>query len=178
MSGSFASNRRKAEDTGEVPGKGDYLKLKDGDNKMRVCTHGQPHRSVFKGAPNFKWIFNVIDRKDGKVKPFFMAHTIYKAIEALQDSEEYGFKDVPMPYDINVRAKGAGTKEVEYTVIPARKEAPLTAGELDDLSRQQTPRALHEKLKEKDAQQQLSAGQATGEVGDDDGDVTADDVPF
>jgi hypothetical protein len=55
----------------------------------------------------------VIDRTDGKFKLFFMPNTIYKQIEALQENPDYEFTDVPMPYDITINAKGAGSKDVE-----------------------------------------------------------------
>jgi hypothetical protein len=160
MSGSFAEARRQAEQQGLL-GKGDIYKLKEGSNQIRLCSMCLPHSSVFNGTRSFKWLCHVIDRRDGKVKPFFMPHTIYKQIEALQDSEDYGFTDVPMPYDVRINAKGAGTKDVEYSLIPAKKETLLTEAEREDLAQQKPLAELQEKLKEKAAEREAALAGTT-----------------
>lgn len=124
----FAANREKAEKEGLL-GKGNYLKWQEGDNRIRLMSECLEHPGEYQGTPNFKWLCYVLDRKDGKIKPLFMAHTIYKQIEALQLNEDYKFDEVPMPYDITINAKGAGTKEVVYTLMPARANTPLTPAE-------------------------------------------------
>lgn len=131
----FATQRKQAEDAGQLGG-GDIFKFKEGDNRMRLMSVCLPHSSEYQGRKNFKWLCYVLDRRDGKVKVHFMPHKIYKAIEALQQNPDYTFQEVPMPYDVTVMAKHAGTKEVEYTVMPARKETPLTADEEADLAKQ------------------------------------------
>jgi hypothetical protein len=102
----------------------------------------------FNGTPTFKWLCYVLDRRDGKIKPFFMAHTIYKAIEGLQLKPEYAFEEVPMPFDIPINAKGAGTKEVVYTVMPARVNTPLTLAERALLTDTQPIRNLQKAIYE------------------------------
>ncbi len=148
MAVSFAERRKAAEEAGLV-GTSDYLKFKEGPNRLRLLTECLPHPGEFKGTKNFKWLCYVIDRRDGKVKPFFMPHTVYKQIEALQISEDYAFADVPMPYDITVHADGAGTKEVKYSVMPAKKETPLTVGEQAELMKAKPLADLQKALKEK-----------------------------
>lgn len=128
MAVDFAAKRKEAEKSGLL-GSGDYLKLKEGGNRLRLLSECLAHAGEYKGKKNFKWLCYVLDRADGKVKPFFMPHTIYKQIEALQLSDDYVFTDVPMPYDVTINAKGAGTKEVEYTIMPAKREVPLTVAE-------------------------------------------------
>ena len=128
----FGANRKQAEDAGLLGG-GDIYKLKEGDNRIRLMSECLPHQNDFKGQKSFKWLCYVLDRRDGKVKPFFMAHKIYKAIEALQLNPDYQFSDVPMPYDMTIHAKNAGTMDVEYSLIPARRETPLTDDELVEL---------------------------------------------
>lgn len=129
MAFNFGANRKEAEKSGLLSS-GDYLKLKEGANRLRLLSECIAHNGEFQGKRNFKWLCYVLDRTDGKVKPFFMAHTIYKQIEALQMSDDYAFTDVPMPYDLTINADGAGTKEVKYTLMPARKESALTQEEL------------------------------------------------
>jgi hypothetical protein len=58
-----------------------------------------------------------------------MPATFYDQIEALQTNPEYAFDEVPMPYEITLNAKGAGSKEVVYTVTPARANTSLTDDE-------------------------------------------------
>lgn len=144
----FGAQRKAAEASGMLGG-GDIYKLKEGDNRIRLASECLPHQNEFKGQKSFKWLCYVIDRRDGKVKPFFMAHKIYKAIEALQTNPDYAFTDVPMPYDLTIHAKNAGTMEVEYTVMPARKEVPLTVAEHDAIAEATPLRELQDKIKAK-----------------------------
>lgn len=150
MAVDFGAALKKAEDAGLVGG-GDYLKLKEGDNRLRLMSECLPHANEYQGQRNFKWLCYVLDRRDGKVKPFFMAHTIYKQIVALQTNEDYAFYDVPMPYDLTIHAIGAGTKEVKYTLMPARKNSPVTADETKQYAALKPLAELQAKLKEKQA---------------------------
>jgi len=173
----FAKGRKEAEASGAI-GAGDYLKLREGDNRMRLMSKCLPHQSVYKGNKTFKWLCYVIDRRDGTVKPFFMPHRVYKQIEALQTNEEYAFVEVPMPYDITIAAKKAGTKDVEYTVMPARKETPLTNEELNSLDSQKSLEELQSALKEKasaDAEQGLPPDYQNPEQPPE---LTDEDIPF
>jgi hypothetical protein len=167
----FAAARKQAEDAGLLGG-GDYYKCKEGDNRVRLMSMCLPHTSEFKGKRNFKWLCYVLDRRDGNVKAYFMPHKIYKAIEALQMNPDYAFEEVPMPYDITVHAKGAGTKEVEYSLIPARKETPLTADEESDLDQQKPLAELQKLLIEK---QQKGNGNGQGDNQGDDAPAHSDD---
>lgn len=150
----FAERRKEAEKAGLLSS-GDYLKLKEGDNRLRLMSECLPHQDVYNGTKTFKWLCYVIDRKDGKVKPFFMPHLIYKYIEALQVSEDFPFVDVPMPYDLTIHAVNAGSKEVKYSLIPAKKETPITAMEHQQLQAvkplKELQQALYDK-KKKDAE--------------------------
>ena len=128
MKVNFAEARKRAEAEGLL-GAGSYLKLQEGDNRVRLMSECLEHPGEYKGKPRFQWLCYVLDRKDEQIKPFFMAHTIYKQIEALQLNSDYAFDEVPMPYDITINAKDAGTKEVVYTVVPARSNTPLTEAE-------------------------------------------------
>ena len=130
----FGARMKEAEQAGMLS-RGDYLKLKAGPNRFRLMSECLPHEGEFQGQKNFKWLCYVLDRVDGKVKPFFMPHTIYKQIVEFQRSEEYAFDDVPMPYDLTITADAkVGTKEVKYTLTPARKNTSLTPDELFLLS--------------------------------------------
>lgn len=155
----FAEARKAAEAAGMIAGGGDFYKLKEGDNRFRLVSECLPHRGTYKGEPNFKWLCYVLDRRYGKVKAFFMAHTIYKQLEALQQNPDYAFEDVPMPYDVTVQAKGAGTKEVEYTLIPARKETQLTVEEHDAIAEAKPIRDVQKALQDKQQKTATAAPQ-------------------
>ena len=77
-------------------GKGEYFKVQEGMNKVRLVSICLPHQSEYKGQPTFKWLCQVIDRKDNVVKPYFMPVRIYKDIEALQLSDDFGFEGIPI----------------------------------------------------------------------------------
>lgn len=115
---------------------------------MRLVSICLPHESMYKSKTRFKWLCQVIDRKDGKVKPYFMPIVIYKMIEDLQVSEDYKFDEIPMPYDTTINATNSGTKEVKYTVIPSPKLVPLTPEELKALSEAPAILELQKKIKD------------------------------
>lgn len=178
----FGAARKAAEAEGLLSS-GDYLKLKEGDNRLRLMSQCLPHAGEYQGRPNFKWLCYVLDRVDGKIKPFFMPHTIYKKIEALQVNEDYAFSSVPMPYDLTIHAKGAGTKEVEYSLIPARKETPLSPKDVEQWQAMKPIAEVQAALKEKDAER-TGRGAARGPnhtvegTGDPTAELSDDDIPF
>lgn len=144
----FSAGLKTAEREGLIGG-GDTFKFKEGANRFRVLSECLPHQGSYQGKPNFKWLCYVLDRADGQLKKFFMPHTIYKQIVELQKSDDYGFEEVPMPYDLTVTAKGAGTKEVEYTLTPARKNSDLTSDELAKLAQAKPLKELQEAIRAK-----------------------------
>jgi len=144
-------------------GKGEYFKVQEGANRIRLVSICVPHDRTYNGKPQFKWLCQVIDRKDGKVKPYFMPTTVYKAIEALQMNPDYTFEEIPMPYDITINAKGAGTKEVDYTVMPSPKLVPLTPEELKVLGEAPTVLELQKKIRENEKDGVAPAADSAGE---------------
>ena len=167
----FGARMKEAEKQGLLSS-GDYLKLKEGANRFRLVSECLAHEGEYNGKKNFKWLCLVIDRADGKVKPFFMPHTIYKQIVALQRSDDYAFDGVPMPYDLTINADGAGTKEVKYALMPARKESPLTAAENQALADHKPIADVKKALDEKNAK---TRGNGNGQHDDDGPPHPADD---
>lgn len=149
---SLADQRKAAEREGLL-GSSDYLKIKDGANRIRIVSDALPHPGEFKGKPNFKWLVYVLDRADGQVKPYFMPHRIFKILEDFENDEEYAFEGMPMPYDIVINAKGAGTIDVEYTVI-ARKPTKLTAEEMNLIDAAKPLKELQNQIRAKNAPQE------------------------
>jgi len=114
----------------EAPETGSTMKLANGENQLRILTEPKYIETMFKGNINRKWLTYVLDRKDGnKAKLFFMPRTIVEAIGDCEENNFYKFDTLPMPYDIIIKAKNAGTISAEYTVMASPKPEPLTAEE-------------------------------------------------
>ncbi len=107
-------------------GKGEYFKVQEGANKIRVLSELVFNESEYNGKPTYRFVCWILDRKDNVIKPYFMPVTIARALGSMQEDPDYAFKTFPMPYDITINAKGAGTKEVDYQVVAARQNTPLT----------------------------------------------------
>lgn len=145
----FDAALKDVEQKGYVQG-GDRFKIQEGANRVRLLTEPLAHRGSYKGTPNFKWLVYVLDRKDGQVKLWFMPHIIFKTLRDYQRSEDFAFDEIPMPYDVTVNAKNAGTKDVEYTVMPSPKRSGLTTDEQKQLSAKKPIEDVHRALIEKD----------------------------
>lgn len=131
---SFSEAIKQAEKEGKIGSS--VFKPQEGKNTVRVVAGPLAHEEEYEGKPRFKWLVAVIDRKDGLVKPWFMPLSIAKMIRDLQESDDFAFQrsvDEPLPYDIVLSAKNAGTRDVEYGVVP-RKTAPLTREETIDVA--------------------------------------------
>ncbi len=130
--------------------KGEYFKPKEGPNKIRLVSECLAHPGEYNGKPTFKWLCQVLDLTDGKVKPYFMPDKIYKDIGNLQLDPDYAFEEVPMPYNINIQTENAGDITVKYTVIPSPKRVPLTPEELAAVEAAPTVQELQKKIREID----------------------------
>lgn len=112
-------------------GGGDYFKVQNGNNVIRVLTEGVLHEDSYQGRTTVKFVTLIVDRRDGKVKPYFAPYTVYKQIAQLEQDPFYAFNGMPMPYDVNIKVENAGTKEVEYNVQASPQKTDLTAEEVE-----------------------------------------------
>jgi hypothetical protein len=119
-------------------GKGQYFKVQEGPNVIRLLSPCVGFQGSYKGTPNFKFVCWILNRKDGQIKLYFMPQTVLDGIGSLQTMPDYAFTEVPMPYGIAIVAKGAGTKDVQYSVVPSPKVKPLTLEEQADLNSKPT----------------------------------------
>ena len=157
-------------------GKGEYFKIKDGANKMRLVSACIPHPGEYKGKPTFKWLCQVLDLTDGKVKPYFMPDKVYKDICSLQMDEDYAFDEVPMPYNINIQAENAGKMEVKYSVIPSPKRLPLTPEQEQAIKDAPSVEEVQAKVRDNDLK---NAGATTKEeAAQQIGEVDVSEIPF
>lgn len=171
---SFSTTYQEAEKQYNL-GKGEYFKPQEGDNKIRLVSACLPHESIYQGKKQFKFLCQVIDHKDGKVKPYFMPVSVYRMIENLQLSEEYTFDEVPMPYDIMIKAKNAGTIDARYSVVPARKNRDLTQEELQKIAEAPSVQDLQAKVREKANDGSVPDSQS---LDDKPGDIDINEIPF
>lgn len=141
----------------------DYFKPKNGDNIIRIMAEPVKEVSMFKkgicyeGAPycteeylaahpdkdgkparlQLRYCTWIIDRTDGKLKIYTMPIKVTKQIIGYKTDIDGGwnFDEFPMPYDINIKTKRAGTLKAEYQVLPIKKERPLTEEELAEMEK-------------------------------------------
>ena len=158
-------------------GKGEYFKPQEGANRVRLVSVCLPHESSFKGQKNFKWLCQILDRKDGKVKPYFMPHTIYGFIRDLQLDPDYAFKEIPMPFDITINATGAGTKEVKYSLTPARENKPLTTEEQNLVTESPTVQELQKRVLESESKKEDETPQQPEDTVNEPP-LNTEDIPF
>lgn len=133
----------------------DWFNFSEGANPMRILSNPTPLQTIMNGkkyigayysgkqlAPgesfSTKWWVWIIDRKDNKIKIAKFGYKIVKQLQSLQTNPDYAFETLPMNYDIDINALNAGTKEVVYSMLPARKDLPLTEQELKEFG-EKTP---------------------------------------
>ena len=155
-----------------TPSSSDYFNLEEGDNTFRILAMPEqvferylPSAKKYEicytdcgyqGTPKFRvW---VLDRKDNLIKIAKLPYTIGTLIAKYQTDEDYAFEDFPMPYDIKVNAKNAGTKEVEYTVTPRPQRTDVEASIMEEFA-EKTPMAeIVAKMKDKQKEQHVKDG--------------------
>jgi hypothetical protein len=89
---------------------------------------------IYSEKPQFAYVCNVIDRKDGTVKLLDLKTTIYKQLVDYATNPDYGSPaDPDNGYDITIKKEKTGPQpqNVKYTVMPSRNTIPLTATEKD-----------------------------------------------
>src|SRR3990167_9694116 len=149
MNYDFESQLKEDEKKYNISSKGEYFQFAEGDNKIRVLSPGVPMGQHFLGnkkrpaicfgedegcpfhkddstSTRPKWVMWVFDYADNKIKLARMPYTIIQTVARLQKSSEYAFDSLPMPYDITIVAKNAGSKEVNYSVVPARSNTEIS----------------------------------------------------
>lgn len=137
-----------------------YFSIEEGDNRIQLLSHAAPFPQVYdpsikKYRPAEEGDKNISVRgvcwvlQDGKIKEAKLPYTVMKAVRELQQDHDWAFSEFPMPRLINIKAKNAGTKEVEYTVIPSPKETPVSQEILDELKAKPTPEERVESLKDR-----------------------------
>lgn len=133
-----------------------YFAIVEGDNRFQLLSHvvplplkwtGSTYEPAEEGDTNVSikgvcWVL-----QDGKIKLAKLPYTAVKAIRELMNDPDYAFDEFPMPRMVNLKAKGAGTKEVEYNLIPSPKETTVSDEIAAELAKKLTPDEMVEKEK-------------------------------
>ena len=110
-----------------VKSSGDFMTLKQGENKIRIVSEFEHFQSEYQGKMKDRFMGYVIDRTDGQIKPMTVGPQVFGQVGELSLSSEYGFSGVP-PYDVIIKKVGEGM-DTEYTTMPARQNTELTEAE-------------------------------------------------
>lgn len=138
-----------------------WFKFKEGKNVLRVLTCPVPlfedydlgvcyTDCGFQG--DMKYLCHVIDKADNKPKLWKIGIGLFKELAGLQASSRFAFDSFPMPYDLEINAKGAGTKKVEYSVLPGIESPVQVPDKLTPCT------DVIEKLKEKNKEKHEADG--------------------
>jgi len=188
----------------EVGSSGGFFKVKEGDNKMRLLTEPDHFVSRFghgvcykgcgycskealekdkdrKGNParlTHKFLTWIYDYADKDIKLYSMPFGLSKQIIDLKRDQTngYDFDKFSMPYDITIQATKAGTKEVKYTIKPARKNSEIDEEVLKQLDSESTTEQIINSMKDK-AKNKVE-GRTGKEVEYPDEEINPDDIPF
>lgn len=148
---------------------GMYFKFLEGANQFRIITEPEVYYNDFKkgicyedcgfkGSP--KYMCYILDRADGGIKLANLPFTIAEELGTLERDEDYTFEGFPMPYDLKVEAKNAGTKEVDYKTL-AKGRAELNEEELkkwEDFKVNEKFKTAQTIIEEKKAENKSKAG--------------------
>lgn len=157
----------------------EWFKVAEGPNKIRVMTFLEPFGQHYKpggycgvciskerGCPGCKEADNepdekkknkvqvkflcwVLDYKDDRLKLYKAPYAVFQQLQAMAEDPDFGFQDMPMPFDVTINAKGAGEKSVTYTLMPARSNSEIDPEILEKFKKLSTPEQIKEKMKNK-----------------------------
>jgi hypothetical protein len=148
-------------------GSSGWFKMKEGKNQFRILTEPEImfenygkgicyHQCGFEGTT--KYLARILDRADNKVKMYKIPFGIFKQIATWEADEDLAFSGFPMPYDVKVNAKNAGSKEVEYTVMASPKQVPVEQETLNFLAKQSPVKEVIVKMQDKNIEKHKEDG--------------------
>lgn len=137
-------------------GGGTFFKLKEGDTRLRVLASSlDPIATHFVGKSPVTCVGidkgcslhgegAPIDPGTGKIKKpaikyptyclvdkkielLYMPYSIIKSLSALQNSSDWAFEDLPMPYDITIKYDSKAAPIEMYKVMPSPKREAIPA---------------------------------------------------
>lgn len=134
--------------------------------KAKAKAEGKDPNKVSIKRPSQKfsaWAILRGDKDKGQEDSFILVDLPYKVSKTLLElmtSDEAGFKGFPMPYDINIKAKGVGAMSVEYALIASRTNSDVTDAEMEEFNKLTPVVQILDKMKAK--QKEKVEGGGTG----------------
>lgn len=110
-----------------------------------------PHHNEGDRKPSIKYPMYLYDLEAKKIVLAFVPYSVVRSLSTLQNSAEWAFENLPMPYDITVTYDPDATPAEMYRVlpIPRKEETPKEVlEELDSLKKVKPLDALVKKLRE------------------------------
>lgn len=144
----------------------EWFKFKEGENRIRILTEPVIFFEDFKLGicytdcgfqGTMKGLAWIHDKADDKVKLMKLNFKLLNTLGEWENDEDYAFNGYPMPYDVSIKAKNAGTKEVEYTYLPKPKTA-ISEEVTAKTKEEKTPEEIVEKMKENNITKHKSDG--------------------
>jgi len=162
----------------------DYFNIVEGQNRFVLLSHCAPLAQVYNAAtkkyrPAEEGDTNVSIKglcwvwQDGVIKQAKLPYVVVKQIRALGENPDWDF-NIPFTHVLTLNAKGAGTKEVEYSLTPSPKSIEIPREIVDELSKKATPEEVVEKIKGKSPQTDIS--EPAPDYPEED--LLAEDIPF
>lgn len=134
-----------------------YFDIVEGEQEFFLLSHCAPlaqvyepstkkYRAAEEGDKNVSikgvcWVL-----QDGVIKQAKLPYTVVKSLRALQQNQDWEFT-VPFPHKLTLKAVGAKTKEVEYTLTASPKKSAIPANILKELNDKPAPEDIVEKIK-------------------------------
>lgn len=149
-------------------GKGDYLKLKDGE-KVKLRFASEPAIVTYDGRKiRYQWI--VFNRNEKKAQVYEAGAQVFGQLASL--FPEWGD---PTTFDVTISREGSGQFDTSYTVTPSPKSTDLTEDEttLVVAVAEKFPGAKSKLLSEYE-----DDGILPQKIMDKDDDVSEEDIPF
>lgn len=147
--------------------RGGWFKFLEGKNKIRILVEPETIYEDyklgicytdcrFKGS--IKYLAYIWDYADSTIKLMKIPYSIFNWIAEQEEDEDWNFTGFPMPYDITISAKDAGTKEVKYSTTPSPNRKGMSEEILADLKSRKPIADIITGLKKKNEDKHHSEG--------------------
>lgn len=172
----------------------EYFDIVEGAQQFVLLSHCAPLAQVFDPAtkkyrlaqegdraPSIKGVCWVLH--GGVIKQAKLPYTVVKAIRAYSQKDEEGNSawdfEIPFPHVFTLTAKGAGTKEVKYSIIASPKKIEIPRAILEELKKKQTPEQMVERIKtENAATKSIETEESEPPMDYPVDEINPDDIPF
>lgn len=147
---------------------------------------GKDPKKVNRPNLGVKWSVWAVIRATGDLAIVDLTNSVAEKLLTFMASDEYKFSEFPMPYDVTIKVarkkgvKNPGPKDVEYDLLPARSNTPVTEAELADLGKKTPIGQIIERMQVKQKERDAGGGEASesGGIEYPTEDINPDDIPF